>query len=355
MEGSEAMALKHSASKNGCAYSILTDTDNRPTALIGRVMPQSTRGRGLPPNPNSGFVTAYTPFDRGHIMALELNGPDISENIVPQYRMWQQTGSWRKVEVELEKDPKAPGAIFAVVLSYPAHPDTDAAQRARFSLYEIFDWTDKRIPDSFDIWFIAKTQQLAKYIEQTLLTDQAADEKAFGDCLTQLRNKTPHKTFDHSKMPPEDVATRKLGQVGLAFHSAFDTYKEQRTRDVKKMEDELSTNPVEGLSKKQEKEAIDVTRSPLRSEVEFAMTQGGPIKQELQTTYGWTSTETVALNGGKVVEAAVENRGARAQKTFDKQHTLYIVGYDKARKKKDKLAQKGVPYPAGGYSGTNKF
>ncbi|MGH8716372.1 MAG: DNA/RNA non-specific endonuclease, partial [Burkholderiales bacterium] len=89
----------HSLNQKIC--SIKLDTDNRPVALIGRIKVCVTSGRGAAPPPYSGFVTDYTPFDRGHIMALELGGPDISQNIVPQYAQWQETGTWRKMETAL--------------------------------------------------------------------------------------------------------------------------------------------------------------------------------------------------------------------------------------------------------------
>ena len=97
---------------------------NRTTEVIGIVAPGSTTGRPSAPEPfsnirvstakneparyrydpdtginayNTGFVDA----EKGHIMALELGGPDIPENIVPQWAKWQGCGEWRKMEKDI--------------------------------------------------------------------------------------------------------------------------------------------------------------------------------------------------------------------------------------------------------------
>jgi hypothetical protein len=96
----------------------------RTTEVIGIVAPGSTSGRPSAPEPisnirvstakneparyqydpetginayNTGFVDA----EKGHIMALELGGPDIPENIVPQWAKWQGCGEWRKMEQQI--------------------------------------------------------------------------------------------------------------------------------------------------------------------------------------------------------------------------------------------------------------
>ncbi|WP_438011973.1 DNA/RNA non-specific endonuclease [Sorangium sp. So ce321] len=65
----------------------------------GYVVPCSTWGRLDAPSPNSGFETGKKlGTDKGHLMALQLGGPDVSENIVPQPSNWQASGCWRKLE-----------------------------------------------------------------------------------------------------------------------------------------------------------------------------------------------------------------------------------------------------------------
>jgi hypothetical protein len=48
---------------------------------------------------NSGIPDA----EKGHIMALELGGPDIAQNIVPQWAKWQGSGVWRRMEVAIKE------------------------------------------------------------------------------------------------------------------------------------------------------------------------------------------------------------------------------------------------------------
>lgn len=91
----------------------------RPVNVSGLVEPTATTGRGGAPNPVGGFQiyfgqgkapkesmehdrnTGRPDVERGHIMALELGGPDISENIVPQWAKFQGSGDWRKMEVKV--------------------------------------------------------------------------------------------------------------------------------------------------------------------------------------------------------------------------------------------------------------
>src|SRR5262249_32427347 len=71
-----------------------------PRTVMGIVVPVTTAGRPSAPKPFSGVLTGKAQgTDKGHMMALELGGPDISENISPQSNLWQQSGGWRAIEV----------------------------------------------------------------------------------------------------------------------------------------------------------------------------------------------------------------------------------------------------------------
>jgi hypothetical protein len=91
----------------------------RPVEISGMVEPTSTKGREGAPDPLSG-VQIYmgnkgqlkesipmernmgkSDMERGHIMALELGGPDIPENIVPQWAKFQGADRWRKMETSV--------------------------------------------------------------------------------------------------------------------------------------------------------------------------------------------------------------------------------------------------------------
>jgi hypothetical protein len=103
------------------------DTVVRPIQVTGIIAPGPTKGRVNAPEPVSGTRvstaasdilshqryneqtgenarnTGYADAHKGHIMALELGGPDIPENIVPQFANWQANGEWRRMERELEE------------------------------------------------------------------------------------------------------------------------------------------------------------------------------------------------------------------------------------------------------------
>lgn len=84
----------------------------RPVKVSGLVYPIPTKGRSSAPEPASGIQigakkhdgvpphrnTGITDADKGHIMALELGGPDTPDNIVPQWSQWQRNGKWRQAE-----------------------------------------------------------------------------------------------------------------------------------------------------------------------------------------------------------------------------------------------------------------
>lgn len=54
--------------------------------------------------PLSSFAFRVTGLDRGHLIALELGGPDCPENLVPMYAQFNQSGEWKALEKELAKD-----------------------------------------------------------------------------------------------------------------------------------------------------------------------------------------------------------------------------------------------------------
>ena len=74
-----------------------------PRRVMGIIVPVTTKGRPSAPVPLSGFSTGMNwGTDKGHLMALDLGGPDISANIVPQTSLWQQSGGWRAVETNAQ-------------------------------------------------------------------------------------------------------------------------------------------------------------------------------------------------------------------------------------------------------------
>ena len=98
----------------------------RPTNMQGMVEPRATTDRPSAPEPPSWKVgvklkevgtkpskhTGMVDAQKGHIMALELGGPDLPWNIVPQWANWQANGEWRRAErkvLELAADAQRRG------------------------------------------------------------------------------------------------------------------------------------------------------------------------------------------------------------------------------------------------------
>lgn len=89
----------------------------RPVGATGIIYPlDTTTGRKSAPEPASLFRigmtksipkkftklnqrnTGRTDMDKGHIIALELGGPDVPHNICPQFSQFQRNGEWRQME-----------------------------------------------------------------------------------------------------------------------------------------------------------------------------------------------------------------------------------------------------------------
>jgi hypothetical protein len=119
-----------------------------PYQVRGIIVPASTAGRPSAPEPLSGVRVSqsetsearyrYDPLtglnynntgmpdvQKGHIMALELGGPDLAENIVPQWANWQANGRWRQNEIALcaraQEVMKTKGRflLFHALVRYP--------------------------------------------------------------------------------------------------------------------------------------------------------------------------------------------------------------------------------------------
>lgn len=156
-----------------------------PVMMVGEIFRQSSQGRDNPPLCANGFDTAGTAFALGHIMALELGGCDVSENIVPQYGQWQgnANGAWRRMEkrlVDADTATRALQQVMVVVIDYDATaPMTTLAERTRFALGEkLMHFTDPRIPTRFRAWAVPKawahgTVKMADFFAATLAAKQA--------------------------------------------------------------------------------------------------------------------------------------------------------------------------------------
>jgi hypothetical protein len=101
----------------------------RPTAAWGIVISaHKVKGRKAPPGPLTGTDTGVlAQADRGHIFALELGGPNVAENIVPQWAFFQEHGTWRQMEAAVAAAARSSIVFYRVELVY-----TGGGRRARF-------------------------------------------------------------------------------------------------------------------------------------------------------------------------------------------------------------------------------
>lgn len=191
-----------------------------PVMLVGVIHRQNTRGRDIPPDCISGFETDFTPFAKGHIMALELGGWDGSPNIVPQYGMWQglRTGQWRIMEVEMNESA---AEAMVVQLDYDEVADTYAEQSRQFrSGKKLLDWTDPRIPVRFDVWGVPLA-----HVQPYLAADAAEKNRAVETGALRGHLPPPTKTFLIDAMPQVD---RGYWRKQMILHRARDVYEGQK-------------------------------------------------------------------------------------------------------------------------------
>jgi len=88
---------------------IIYNNDNI-ISVEGVIIPLSTGDRPDAPAPYNNCTTGNCPpnkkdcYHKGHIMGLRNGGPDLSENIVPQWGRWQTNGGeWYKLETKIQQ------------------------------------------------------------------------------------------------------------------------------------------------------------------------------------------------------------------------------------------------------------
>lgn len=245
---------------------VLLDGQNRPVALAGGVVPTGTIGRPPPPPPVCGLNIDSTSLGRGHIMGLELGGPDVTENIVPQYQEWQEYGAWRQMEVQAAQT-NLPQPVFVVLMEYGNGGDAGAS-----NLHAIFRdqdsmvyWDDYRIPTRFQIWLLSGVAQPGAGILTSILgltLAESARAAAAGTLARQLSAVPTFSDFTVTQMPQEDVSywrrdlAAKVVEQNLAeYHMNFD---------------------AAALS------------SPFReTEAEYILGRGDEVRSSLKNDFGW--------------------------------------------------------------------
>jgi hypothetical protein len=84
------------------------NTVDRTISVDGRMRSLQVGGRGTPPPPlcsgktdPAADIAELKQYDRGHLIALELDGEDDPMLIVPMIRQFNQSGAWRQMETSL--------------------------------------------------------------------------------------------------------------------------------------------------------------------------------------------------------------------------------------------------------------
>ena len=158
----------------------------------GIVCPVATAGRSAAPEgvapfrigqsrptPEDLAVSAYNTgavdLDKGHVMALELGGPDVPSNIVPQWSQWQRNGEWRKMEKEIEKRARdllkdKLYLLYHAIVRYKQYENPALATFRGFSIptgFEIHLTTLRRLDASWAIVASEKFRELEQSQDQT--------------------------------------------------------------------------------------------------------------------------------------------------------------------------------------------
>lgn len=195
-------------------------------SVLAAVKKRGTSKRKPPPTCGNGFETAYLPFAKGHIIALELGGSDNASNVVPQFEKWQGEGNgpWRMMEQTIGS-----GIGDRLMLVEIAYDRTGPSQNSDASIEEFqkdnfIDWTDARIPSKFNVKIFA-----SNFSPATLATETAYDAK-----ITALKSgAAPTATYDFDlgtqKMPEPDrfsyviQAALDIAEPQLARATSFAT------------------------------------------------------------------------------------------------------------------------------------
>lgn len=165
----------------------------RPKRLQALVLPVTTKGRGGAPDPQSGLELTYYPYDRGHLIGLELGGPDVEDNIAPQWANYQRTQTWRKMETAIRKlalgvmgmsSTPAP-ASWMQVLKAPAH----VVQMT----VELFYGREPTIPNAFRVTL--KKMRMSDG-SQVQFGDEAGPNKGALDIVHQMENEPDQRDLN---------------------------------------------------------------------------------------------------------------------------------------------------------------
>ena len=232
----------------GQSYVYLVDSKaiENPRLLVGKL-----KVHGFPRDPTPVCASGFTcsdnfsnPFEYGHIMAWELGGPNVPENIVPMYAEWQGSvstthPSWRNMEVAIGNLVSGHDNqfVFVAVVEYANAGDTYVAQATRFSNWDqFFDWDDYRIPTGFRVNVEPVGSVFGRRLCASFLNPAGlgGDHLAFCGEILAAYGGTPSYTitWDHSSLPPQDRYALVRNVTAFAVENAWQAYGDQRNMEV---------------------------------------------------------------------------------------------------------------------------
>ena len=336
--------------KNKASYSH-RDAKERPIVFVGGVTILDTKDRPNPPDPICGMKLGKTSLGNGHIMALQLGGPDVPENIVPQYQQWQQSGRWRVLEKAAMAHAAVGSWIFVAQMHYGHTHKSGKDHAAEFlkGNTTIF-WDDPRIPTIFDIWLVPGGSDEGKAILTNILDPKAKDgdrEKAAAALPLALAAKHHFRKNDDqaTEMPEEDRNYWRKNELATIVANMFEAYPEDR-------EDQLKTAAKlvkdHGIGDKGEREdMMDVLMSPKReTEYEFVAGYGDEIREQLDLE-GWAPSEITQYGTNSHMLEAVFHKPkltAAMLKSQTKRLEAYDSLHDGSVKRRGKYATRHEPY-----------
>lgn len=237
-------------------YGILINADKLPVLLAGIISTTTTKGRPSPPSPFSGFACENSPYAKGHIMALELGGPDIAENIVPQFGLWQGVGEWRKMEDRVGKN--GDGELFTVCLEY----EFTETKRSAFDvdwesgMGEVTAWKLREIPSVLHVR-VLKAKAADKIV--TDLVDLLG-RTSFSDAdWTTWRGQLGKAAFGVGTLLHEE----KFEQKGIPEIDADYWLGKQAIEEIKILEEEHKALQKNPNAKKLAKEEMKIFSDPV--------------------------------------------------------------------------------------------
>jgi hypothetical protein len=205
-------------------------------------------------------------------MSLELGGPDVTQNIVPQYQQWQETGAWRRME-DQAKRTTIPQPVFVVLMEYANGGDAmasnlhDTFQNVNASVY----WDDYRIPTRFQVWLLSGTAQPGAGILANILGDglsENARAAATANLTGQLNAVPTFQDFSVTAMPQEDVSYWRHDLLAKTVEGNFADYR-------------INFNAA-------------APTSPFReSEAEYILGRGEDVREKLKGDHGWLKHDLI--------------------------------------------------------------